>query len=109
MSCTDKTKPINGASAALTITGTASTLATLGLTVNPDAERIVVSFNMAVAGTRDPIARLARDDGFSLSATEGEPIVQASKIELTKEQFGALFIATSGTVDVFVEQFEIEV
>ena len=108
MSCTNNTKPINGASASITITGTASSLATLGLTVNPNAERIVVSFNMAIAGSRDPIARVARDDGFALSTTQGEPIVQASKIELTKEQFGALFIATVGTVDVFVEQFELE-
>ena len=109
MSCTDKTNPISGGSAAVTITATASSLATLGYTINPLAKRIVVSFDMATAGTRDPIARVARDSGFALTTSQGEPITQASKIELTADQFGALFIATVGTVDVFVEQFELEV
>ena len=109
MSCTDNTSPISGGSSTVTIEAAAAKdLATLGVSINPNAERITVSFNLAGSGKRDPIARLARDSAFTPTATDGEPVIQARRVELTKDQFTAKFIATDGDVDVFVEQFELE-
>jgi len=51
---------------------------------------------------------MTRDINFGLSATEGESIFQAKKKVLTKEQFDALFRSVSGTVDAFVEFFDVE-
>ena len=107
--CTDNTKPIVGSSDTIILTTTPQDLLTmLGATLPTNAKRALVHFNMAPAGKTDPIARMAKDINFSLSATEGAPIQQARTIPLTKEQFGTLFRSVSDTIDAFVEFFDVE-
>lgn len=109
MSCTDNTKPIDGSSATITLTTTPQDLSTmLGVALPTNAKRALVHFNMAPAGKTDPIARMAKDINFSLSATEGAPIQQARTIPLTKEQFDTLFRSVTGTINAFVEFFDTE-
>jgi len=111
--CTDKTKPIAGASRTITLTQTPATIATLlaaaGGAVSPLAKRIMISFNIAPDGIDDPIARISRDGSFVLTATTGERILQAKKVALTKEQFGSKMRSKIGDVEAFAEQFDIEV
>jgi len=112
--CTDKTKPISGASREVTLGVAPLTIAALlaaatpSGSVSPLAKRITISFDVAPAGVTDPIARIARDGAFVLTDTKGERIIQASKVALSEEQFPALMRARVGTIAAFVEQFEVE-
>jgi len=109
MTCTDNTNPIDGASDTITLTTTPQDLVTmLGTALPTNAKRALVHFNMAPAGKGNPIARMAKDINFSLSATEGAPIQQARIIPLTKEQFGTLFRSVSDAIEAFVEFFDLE-
>jgi len=109
MTCTNNTKPIDGSSDTITLTTTPQDLTTmLGAALPPNATRALIHFNLAPAGKTDPIARMAKDINFTLSATEGAGIPQGKIEPLTKEQFGTLFRSVTDTIDAFVEFFELE-
>lgn len=115
--CTDKTKPIAGASRTITLTETPLNIAALlaaatppgAISPSPAATRIIISFNIAPDGVGDPIARISRDGSFTLTSTTGERILQASKIALTVEQFGSIMRSKTGSITAMAEQFEVEV
>ena len=109
MTCSNNTKPIDGSSDPITLTTTPQDLATmLGTALPTNAKRAVIHFDLAIAGQPSPLGRMTRDINFSLSATVGEPIFQAIPKVLTEEQLDALFRSVSGTVDAFVEFFDVE-
>ena len=107
--CTDNTKPLSGRSAPVTIeAASAKTLAGLGYTIDPLAKEIVISADLELDKSNDIIAKFSRDPAFTPTASTGNPMLRADVITLTKEQFGAKFIATQGDIVVFVESFEFE-
>ena len=109
MTCSNNTKPIDGSSDPITLTTTPQDLATmLGTALPTNAKRAVIHFDLAIAGQPSPLGRMSRDINFILSATEGEPIFQAIPKVLTHEQIDDLFRSVSGTVNAFVEFFDIE-
>lgn len=107
--CTDNTKPLSGRSAPVTIeAASAKTLVGLGYTIDPLAKEIVISADLELDKSNDIIAKFSRDPAFTPTASTGNPLLRADVIILTKEQFGAKFIATQGDIVVFVESFEFE-
>ncbi len=109
MGCSNNTMPIDGASTAITLTETPQALpALIGGAIPTGATRAVIHFNLAPAGKKDPLGRMARDGSFVPTASVGEQIFQGSKKVLTESQFGATMRAVSDTIDAFVEFFEEE-
>lgn len=109
MTCSNNTKPIDGASTVITLGAIKRDLAfMIGGAIPTNAKLALIHFDMAPAGKTDPIARFTRDINFLLTVAQGTPIQQASIVELTVEQFDALFISVSGDIDAFVEFFEEE-
>ena len=109
MSCSNNTKPIDGSSKAIQLTIVPRNLVTMiGGALPTNAKRAVIHFDLAIAGQPSPLGRMTRDINFTLSATVGEPIFQAIPKVLTEEQLDALFRSVSGTVNAFVEFFDIE-
>lgn len=109
MSCSNNTKPIDGSSTPIQLTTTPRNLVTMiGGAIPTNAKRAVIHFDLAPAGKTDPLGRMARDINFSLTAEVGEPIYQAKKKILSKEQFDSLFRSVTTTIDAFVEFFDTE-
>lgn len=113
--CTDNTKPIAGASRQVTLTETPLTVAALLAAASPvgsvigSAVRITLAFNLPTTGQAAILARISRDGAFTLTATQGERILAGQKVALTLEQFPAEMRSVVGTVEAYLEQFELEV
>ena len=99
------TRPIKGTAQTITLTGVAQDLAALGVTIDPDCEKLRIIFG----GDINDYKEVARywEEGTSPTTTTGQRALTFDTIDFFPDAFADMeLIAVDGNVNAYVQQYK---